>query len=178
MEGTLSNLEPPITDEEMGFIRQVIATPDDMAPRLAYADWLMERDIDSTPIKDQIRFGLNYLWFAGNRNRFEDRILARYDSVLLVYDNRLVARENYNPRMGFIEYLSCSLDWLKRSGEELFRYHPIREVHITNDSLIFWHLQQSPLYIDWLEPGRYFTLVFPSGREVIAIRGGEMVEFI
>lgn len=45
MNSALLGLDPPITEDEMGFIHAVQANPDDDAPRLIYADWLKERDI-------------------------------------------------------------------------------------------------------------------------------------
>lgn len=113
----------PDTEDEMGFIRAVQANHDDDAPRLIYADWLEERDMNAYVLREQVRRKNIAHWF-GFRRKIK---LLRYLSLLDT--RRQICDYIHTPRWGFLEYLICPLEWLQDRNNDIMFYHPIREVY-------------------------------------------------
>lgn len=105
------------SDEEMSFIRAIIDNPEDDAPRLIFADWLEERNLDAFDIRRQtIR--------TPHKN-------SRPMSVISIPLNREITPDWLDWRTGFIEEIRCPSQWWFTNEEMLTKYHPIRRVVLT-----------------------------------------------
>jgi uncharacterized protein (TIGR02996 family) len=98
------------TEEEIAFIRAILAAPNDDAPRLIFADWLDEHDKDTTYIRGQIHRPIE------NQRAY---------SFIRVHQAK---GGFFDWLKGFLETISCEAEWWLAHGRSLMRFHPIRQV--------------------------------------------------
>jgi uncharacterized protein (TIGR02996 family) len=151
----------------MGFINAVKENPDDEAPRLIYADWLEEHDIDATRIREQCGDRIT-LWFAlpSSLRLKLNEPMARFHSCHVIFEQTDCIK---SPRLGFVEHIKSYFghSWLDVVLPGMTRLHPIRKVYFSIDVTT---IELAKLRLDY--PGILF--VNPDGTtsdsaEVVAV---------
>jgi uncharacterized protein (TIGR02996 family) len=115
-------------EEEMGFIRAVIANPDDDAIRLIYSDWLEEQGRNP----EMIRFQASH----------PKHVYGDHDVV-----RRCWSRDNFSADLipphkpsslffCFKEHITCSAKWWLENADWVLNYHPIREATLKFSQII------------------------------------------
>ena len=116
-----------------GLLQDILAHPDDDAPRLVYADWLDEHgDVDRAEfIRVQIETAL-----LKKENALRPALHERERDLLDRHEHEWL-RELPAPlrkaaafKRGFVGWLHCSALELLRSAERLFRVAPVRSVRL------------------------------------------------
>lgn len=141
---------------ERAFLDSIVEFPDDMMPRLIYADWLEEHGQEESAefIRVQVKLGGDYAHHAENGHDHEDCpgcILRRRERVLLdgwsgkgyylgenyrfscLLKELGVASElcDWRFRRGFVEELTLPLSSWLTHGKQLVRSAPLRVVRLT-----------------------------------------------
>jgi uncharacterized protein (TIGR02996 family) len=135
-----------MTHDEV-FLQDILAQPEDDAPRLVYADWLEEhgRSERAELIRTQVALaGMG----PGDLRRWP--LLARERQLVATHGKgwagplrRLVRRWQF--RRGFVEAVTLpAADFLRR-GEDLFRLAPLRRVRLTTAADLLGELALCPL---------------------------------
>ncbi len=116
------------TTEEMDFIRAILAKPDDDAIRLIFADYLDEQgDSDAaTNIRNQCRR------YEDCKRYYSDAAIINWQDVDTTALEEKVSAQAKDWRKGFVEYMSCPGDYWCDISHEMLKYHPLREVTITD----------------------------------------------
>jgi uncharacterized protein (TIGR02996 family) len=116
-------------DHGAALLAAVLAAPDDDAPRLVYADWLLERgDVRGELIRLDCRHAI-----VGDVSD-EGRMLRKRIAQILQASAAAVMGEAaaYKPMIhrGFVDVVSMTITAFARHGERLFSGAPIRELRI------------------------------------------------
>jgi uncharacterized protein (TIGR02996 family) len=135
------------------FVADVVADPHDDAPRLIYADWLLDQDEPATRARAElirVQYALERL-AAGDVRRAA--LAQRQKDVLLAHEREWTAglRElgvrAWRFRRGFVEGVKLHPASLVRNGERLRSLAPVRELDLTTSPDYPW---VSPtVYNDW-----------------------------
>jgi uncharacterized protein (TIGR02996 family) len=123
-----------VENESAAFEAAILASPNDAAPRLVYADWLEERGRAERAefVRAQIRKprGWNFRALALLRANYRQWGLADVGEAVQRADEYCVTFRGFSAeyRGGFIEDLACHQgDWLA-NGPDLVRRLPLRRV--------------------------------------------------
>jgi uncharacterized protein (TIGR02996 family) len=118
-----------MTDDE--FLQEILAHPDDDAPRLIYADWLDER---GDPRGEFIRVQCELAQLAVRNARYrklrarERELLAQHEKAWIGSFKPLVRLWEF--RRGFVEFIEVSTrDFLKRAPD-IFKLMPVRRAFL------------------------------------------------
>ncbi|HTU93106.1 MAG TPA: TIGR02996 domain-containing protein [Gemmataceae bacterium] len=141
------------------FLQDILAHPDDDAPRLIFADWLEEQgDPNSIARAEFIRIQCA---LAGGQLpeqrrtelvRRENQILNEWDEEWVRPIRRLV--KNWEFHRGFIHYIGMSADKFLSRASQLFRHAPIQHLRLTDPS--FRQVSYSPIgYVAALADSQY-----------------------
>src|SRR5579885_2592247 len=110
-----------------GFLADVVAHPDDDAPRLIYADWLEEQGQPERAEFIRVQCRLAVSPEDGALRRRERELLATHGEAWRA-EVPAWARAECEFRRGFVSAMTCHVrDWL-RHGDELVRLLPIEEL--------------------------------------------------
>jgi uncharacterized protein (TIGR02996 family) len=121
---------------EDGFLQDILAHPDDMAPRLIYADWLTEHG-------DAERGELIRVQIDLDREEREDRYSPRWRELSAREDKLLKAHKRRWSEpfrglasfvrfyRGFVESATLFVGGFCRKGEQLWRLTPLREARLS-----------------------------------------------
>lgn len=117
------------------FLQDILAHPDDDAPRLIYADWLEEQgDAGSVARAEFIRVQCALAWGQLPARR-RDGLLRREQQILNEWDEewarpirRLVKNWGYN--RGFIDYVGMAADKFLTHAGRLFRRAPVQHLRL------------------------------------------------
>ncbi len=136
-----------MTDRET-LLAAICMSPEDDTPRLVFADWLEEHDEVAWArfIREQCRGASGNAtpdrrWLTLGRKHAADWFPAVPAKALTVNEANWLGRMNRPEqggtglqralvRHGFVERISCTLDFFLSSAAEVFRANPIREVVI------------------------------------------------
>jgi uncharacterized protein (TIGR02996 family) len=117
------------------FLQDILAHPDDDAPRLIYADWLEERgDAGSVARAEFIRVQCSLASGQipqerrGELLRREKQILNDWDAVWVRPIRRIV--ENWEFHRGFIHYVGMAADKFQSHASRLFRRVPVQHLRL------------------------------------------------
>lgn len=109
--------------ERQGLIQDILDNPDDDTPRLIYADWLDDNELEGSKI---IHAGLenpNYVWSYVNGHTINCPI----NGVITIPCNH-----TWTFRRGFLEKVVCPInDWIY-NGPGLVKVHPITKLELTD----------------------------------------------
>lgn len=161
----MSNHIDEPTEEEMDFIRAVLANPDDDAIRLIYADWLEERDIRSDYVRQQVQ-SMRVRYASTPWTRHRRRIYSALDA------EHYIAKSELNPPCWdwprtFFEYLRCPAEWWLKHADEVTKYHPIREVHLMGWPIGTEDARGTPtVYRYFAAEWPQITFVLPNGERI------------
>jgi uncharacterized protein (TIGR02996 family) len=116
-----------------GLLQDILANPDDDAPRLVYADWLDEHgDSDRAEfIRVQIeaaRLGRDKAFRPALHKRGQ-KLLDRHRAEWL-REVPAPLRKEVEFKRGFVGWLHCSARDLLRGAERLFRHAPVQSVRL------------------------------------------------
>jgi uncharacterized protein (TIGR02996 family) len=121
---------------EDGFLQDILAHPDDMAPRLIYADWLTEHGDAERGEFIRVQIDLD-------REEREDRysprwreLTAREENLLRAYKRKwaapLLGQTLYlRFYRGFVEEATVTASSFCRRGHRLFRLTPLRRIKVS-----------------------------------------------
>ncbi len=139
--------------DRLAFLRAIRASPNDDTARLAFADWLDDRDdplgefvrvqIELEPIRYRIDNPR-----AVELHRREDELLRRHGDDWIGTNELLTHPSDFGPvfRRGLPDYACLSLDTFLKNGEALFTAHPtLREVALYGIANRGSELTMSPL---------------------------------
>jgi uncharacterized protein (TIGR02996 family) len=121
--------------QRQAFIDAILASPDDDAPRLIYADWLEERGESARAEFIRVQCELARLDVAENRYpelhvRQLDLLAQHEQEWLEEWSDRLVRWEF---QRGFLHAVTITPAPFLDRGEELFRHHPVQRFAFVND---------------------------------------------
>jgi uncharacterized protein (TIGR02996 family) len=116
-----------------GLLQDILANPDDDAPRLVYADWLEEHgDADRAEfIRAQIEAAR-----LAQEKALRPTLQERWWKLLEKHRNEWLRevpaplRKGVEFKRGFVDWLHCSALELLRGAERLFRRCPVRSVRL------------------------------------------------
>lgn len=141
------------TDEEMCFIRAILAAPDDDAPMLIFADWLDEHEQPEWAEFIRLSVALVKKFPCGKCQVWSTRNCSNKDCGFGIHDRclQLLLDANFIPTKGLCQYIAlrdresdgaywwrgfidgvkCTAEWWLTNAEELCKCHPIRKVEFT-----------------------------------------------
>jgi uncharacterized protein (TIGR02996 family) len=115
-----------MTDEQLAFIREIVASPDDLVPRLVYADWLEER---GDPQGEFIRVQCELARLPADDPR-QAELRGRERELLQEHRAEWIAAIGpgirwYQPRHGFIEELIIDIETIVETNGQVLERAPI-----------------------------------------------------
>ena len=117
------------------FLREILAHPDEDAPRLIFADWLEEQgDAESVARAEFIR--VQCMLAAGQLpQQRRDELLRREHQILNEWDEEWVRPirriiQNWGYDRGFIDYVGMASDRFLAHGGRLFRRAPVQHLRL------------------------------------------------
>jgi uncharacterized protein (TIGR02996 family) len=116
--------------DEAALLQAVIDAPEDDAPRLVYADWLLERgDIRGELIRLQCQHAKDE--WAPEASELEPRIKEILYASSLAVEGETAP---YKPRVrrGFVDSVTMTVAAFAKHGERLFQAVPIRQLIVDN----------------------------------------------
>jgi uncharacterized protein (TIGR02996 family) len=120
------------TGDEAALLQAVMDAPDDDAPRLVYADWLLERgDVRGELIRLQCAHARIAKEWSPEARSLKERI----DKILKASESSLAGETAaYRPelRRGFVDNVSMTIAAFAKHGERLFSNAPIRRLIVDN----------------------------------------------
>lgn len=123
--------------DDPSFLSTIIANPDDLLPRLVYADWIEERGYPERA--ELIRLQARYNDVSRDSPEFFDMI---WRSAELLVQNRARWTQDFAPiaqvdyldfRNGFPEVVELPFAEFQRAGSKLFEMAPIRTIVLTGE---------------------------------------------
>lgn len=122
------------TDEEMDFIRKILESPDDDAPRLVFADWLEEQGKDHAAemLRKQVIYNKSIL---SKNSRFAAKWFPEDEPNLSSWEK------------GFNEIIQCSAEWWLQHAAEMLTFHPVRMVRLTTIPILSFGHHREGAYV-------------------------------
>lgn len=126
-----------MNNDRQAFIAKIIETPDDDAPRYAYADWL--RDQGEDELADFIQMQLanpepNYDMLRYGNFRLFRKYASDLCNLLFTKETNptLAPSDTIEVRRGFVESIVISASCFEANAEKILAEHPITEVRLTS----------------------------------------------
>src|SRR5262249_30860283 len=134
--GRISPGRPPMNHAD-AFVQDVVANPHDDAPRLIYADWLLDQDEPGTRARAElirVQYALEGLAVGAPRRapleqRERDVLLAHQQEWTKGLEEHGVHESRF--RRGFVESVRITPQRLLEEGEALRSMVPLRELDLT-----------------------------------------------
>lgn len=115
-----------------GILKEIIANPDDDAPRLVYADWLEEQgDPDRAEfVRIQLQMAIHESW-QPEHAKLESQIASLLTKHEESWKKELGVKAHLYYRRGTIEQLTLTAKALCKIDTDIFKTTPIKRVRIT-----------------------------------------------
>ena len=110
-----------------GILKEIIANPDDDAPRLVYADWLEEQgDPDRAEfVRIQLEMAIHESW-QPEHAKLESRIASLLTKHEESWKKELGVKAHFYYRRGTIEQLTLTAKALCKIDPDIFKTTPIK----------------------------------------------------
>lgn len=136
------------TDESLCFFREIVAAPEDDAPRLIYADWLEER---GDPLGALIRIQCELARLETEGPRYVDLRLEEWNLLHeygAEWDGTLPKWVSaFERRRGFVERVALPYGKFHERAELLFDEHPIRDLTLEGRPERLTRILEEPLML-------------------------------